>query len=181
MSTHQRQQIRQAVTTALQTALGTVKVWPSRFLPFQVNQLPAVAVYTLSETVQPESINKTRGASRELWRDLTLVVEGIVRASAADGDNPDNDLDALALNIEVAMHADETFGGVCDKSMLQSTEISVLENGDKAFAVARLSYGFLYQTLAPDDANVNLPPLNTVQVTWELTDAPDNAQDKVTV
>ena len=180
---HQRNVIRNAVVAALQAASIVSTVYPTRFLPYQIAKLPALAVYTVSETVQPESLNRTRGASRELWRNLSLVIEGAVRASGT-GDNADDALDALALAVEVAMHADDSLGGVCDWSLLESTEIFMQETGEKDIGVIRMTYNILYQTLAPDDANVTLPNLQSVDIKYgpngQTLPSTDNAEDKIT-
>lgn len=165
---HQRQVIRDAVKAALvsRTMAGT-NVFATRFIPLQTVQLPALTVYTLNEDVDPESINRTRGPSRELWRTAKMMIEGTVIASGTT-DNPDDVMDTFAAQIEKAMNADETFGGVCDRSIMESTEIDVLEVGKKAVGVVALTYSVLYQTWAPDDADTNLNDFEGVKIDYQI-------------
>ena len=176
---HQRQLIREAAKAALvgKTAAGP-RVYETRTTPWLRAQLPAIAVYTLDETVDPES-RKT--APRELTRNLKLAVEAVVE----QGTNVDDGLDAISLEIERALHADPTFGDVCADSVLSGTELAVGDAGSRPIGVATLTYAVTYRTWAPDAAD--LAPLDdfaTAGITTDLsgTTAPGNqAQDVVAV
>lgn len=150
MAIHQRQVIREAVKAALllKTAASD-RVFETRLVPYKKMELPAVAVYTLEESVEPDS--KTT-APRELTRTLKLAVEACVR----EGDNVDDAMDAITLDVERAMHADETFGGACGRSVLASTDLTVTEIGDQPVGLALLTYTITYYTFAPDAADVAL-------------------------
>lgn len=174
---HQRQLIRQAVKSALvaaSTAAGA-RVFETRFLPLKRVELPALAVYTLVESVDESD----KGAPRELVRRLQLAIEGSVEA----GENVDDDLDSLALEVETAIHADDSFGGTAEDAVLESTEIAIDESGSKPVGVVRLVYGVTYRTYAP--ATVSAPDaFNTADVRFSLAGdqaAADQAHDSVTV
>lgn len=174
---HQRQRIREAAKAALvgKTAVGD-RVHETRILPWKKIELPAIAVYTLNEEVDPES---ARSAPRELERTVELAIEAFVEA----GDNVDDALDALALQIERAMHADETLGGTASDSILSSSEMAVLKDGEKLAGTIGLTYSVRYFTYAPDAADVHLNEFATADIRHNLGNVvhPDNeAHDRLT-
>jgi hypothetical protein len=175
---HQRAVIRHAVRDLL-IAAATVagsRVFATRAIPLRENQLPAICIYTLTETVDAqESIT----APRVLTRDLSVVIEGW----AAPGDNVDDSMDALALEIENAMHADPYLGDVVADSMLDDTTMEVLEEGARIMGLVTLTYAATYRTFAPEP-DAGLDDFNTAGVTHNLAgeqDAEDTASDEFTV
>lgn len=166
---HPRQTIREAVVAALTgtapdyaTAAGA-RVYETRVIPLQKVNLPALAVYTLRDTVDPASRNTS---ARELRRTLEVVVEGFVKMAA----DVDDEIDDLSLEIERAMHADETFGGACGESLLSDTEIDVLETGNQLVGWVKLTYSVTYYTDAPEALDTPLDDLETVNVKWTKLD-----------
>lgn len=178
---HQRQIIRAAVVTALtgNTSAGA-NVFPTRYLPMGTATLPAIAVYTVNEEVNPESFHNTQGSTRELTRDLRLMIEGVMKATGTP-DNPDDALDAFAKDIEKALNADETFGGLAGRSLLESTEIDIFEQGNKAIGLLQMVWAVRYYTNAPEEADVTLNDLDTVDVKYGVNGQPlpsaDNVED----
>lgn len=144
MGTHQRQAIREAVVAQLRGKTGAEdRVFTTRAVPWKKTELPGIAVYTLEEAV-----GSARTLPRELVRTLTLAVLGVV-SDGVDAGNTDDQLDALALEIESAMHADPTFGGSpAEDSMLTSTAIEVTEDQGRPLGVVRLTYEVRYYTPA---------------------------------
>ena len=140
---HPRTIIRHAVATLLRganTAAGA-RVFTTRVDPYRRPELPALAVYTLDE-----SSEVIEGSSpRELKRTLQLAVE----AEVAMAKNVDDVLDDLALQIELALHQDPTWGGVAEDSNLDSTEIQVLGEQDKQVGVVRMVYQVTYLSNVP--------------------------------
>jgi len=161
---HPREVITQKVVEILKaanTAAGQA-VYPNRALPLTAKKLPAILVYSLAEKVDPES---RVGGPRELSRELDLVIDGLVLAADLD-EEVDTTLNALALQIETAMHADSSLGGLVDDSILSETGIEFDPDGEHLAGVVSLSYSVLYRSLAitPDDdlddflvANVKIP------------------------
>lgn len=140
---HQRTVIRHAVRDLLVAAgVADGRVFASRVLPFRGQELPLVTVYTLDETTASEGST----APRELTRTLPLVIEGW----AAPGQNADDNMDALALEIETAMHADPFLGGEAADSILDATVMEVTEAGERQIGLVILTYTFTYRTLAPE-------------------------------
>lgn len=174
---HPRKLIRDSVVSILSgaTVAGT-KVYPTRVLPFRLPELPVISVYTVDEVVDAESADTF---PRELTRKISLVIE----AMSAPGPNVDDTMDALALEIETAMHADSYLGETCEDSILESTDIESLELGDREVGWIALSYSVTYCANAPDFA-VPTNDLNTVYATHNLGNAvhPDeDAEDSITV
>lgn len=173
---HQRQAIREAVKAAIVSA-GTSaadRVYETQTTPWERVQLPAISVYTTSEAVDTK-----QSAPRELTRTLQLEVVAAVEAS----DNVDDAMDDIAVQIERAMHTDDSFGGVCDRSYLTATENTVVEFGRKPIGFVSLVYDVIYYTYAPDAADTVLPDLSTVDVKYSLGNAQpagDQAEDTLT-
>lgn len=140
MPDHERKQIRDAIVARLtgETAAGT-RVFTSRIAPIRVAQLPAISVYTDSETVDAASL---KTFPRELTRTVTVAIEGWVRVT----DGVDDALDALALEIETAMDGDNYLSATCGDSMLISTEFGMKLDGDREMGAVRLEYTATYRT-----------------------------------
>jgi hypothetical protein len=158
---HQRQVIRHAIRDLLDgvTTAGT-RVYATRVTPFRRNELPVISVYTLEESVTSESVNTF---PRELTRELPVIIEGWV----APGDNPDDSMDALALEIETAMHADPYLDGEVAESILDSTAMEVLQKGDRLTGIVALTYQITYHTFAPV-APTDIDDFETVGATYNL-------------
>jgi hypothetical protein len=175
---HRRQIIRDAVIAMLkgQTTVGE-RVFPTRFEVLRRNDVPALLVYTVSESVDPES---QRTAPRELTRTLQLGIHAVVKVTEA----VDDELDALALQVERLVDKDPTFGGEASDAILTSTDIAVYEEADRRVGIARLTYAITYYTQAPAAEDVALDDFRTAHVETSLGGAvhPDNrAVDDVTV
>ena len=99
MANHLRRQIRERVATTL-TGLSTTgsNVFQSRIYPMESAGLPGLCVYTQEESVGIQSMGGTRNVSR----DLTLIIEGYASASS----NIDDTMDAIGKEVEVAMAGD---------------------------------------------------------------------------
>lgn len=138
MPTHPRQAIRHAVVTQLagKTAAGA-RVFPDRRVAFQRVDLPALAVYVPTESVDVQSRST---APRELDRRAQVVVEGLVQQA----ENADDALDALALEVESALHADWGLGGTASDLLLTSTETDVVDTGKQLIGVVRLEFEVRY-------------------------------------
>lgn len=146
---HQRQLIRQAAVAALlDNTSAQSRVSATRVTPFKKGSPPVLAVYTLTEEVDvEESLSR---APRELQRTLNLVVEGWV--SPEPGNPVDDAVDALALEVEAAMDADPYLSSTAADSCLESTEVEVLQDGERLVGHVTLTYAVQYQTKIPAEA-----------------------------
>lgn len=168
---HPRQAIREAARTALvgavtvddvttyATAAGT-RVYETRKVPHRGLQLPAIAVYTLQESVDPESASSS---ARYLTRRLQLMIEAFV--APGESDNVDDAMDDICAEIEAALHADETLDGTCIDSLLASTEFEIGVDGNKEIGLAQLVYNVTYETQADDDSNADYDDFETAGLT----------------
>jgi hypothetical protein len=80
--------------------------------------------------------------ARTLLRNLSLVIEGYVKAVS----NYDDTVDTIAKEVETAMGNDVTLNSLAKNSYLESTEIEYDGEGDKPLAVVQLTYRVEYMT-----------------------------------
>lgn len=142
---HERQAIREAVIAQLKgtgptwrTAAGD-RVIASRMEPHRQHELPVLSVYTDGETVE-----ETETAPRELRRVVTVAVDGWVQV--APGENVDDALDDLALEVETAMDLDVNLAGAAFGAVLRSTETAIKIDGDRPMGVVHLEFAVTYHT-----------------------------------
>lgn len=146
MANHVRQQIREAIATAV-TGLTTTgsNVFQSRIYPLQSAELPALRVFTNSETVAIGSM----GASRIVERVLEVVIEAVVKATT----DFDDTVDGIVKQVEIALASAQGAGGA-KYVQLVKIEIEMDGEGDQPVAMARMSFEVPYNTAlgAPDVA-----------------------------
>ena len=140
---HVRKQIRDRVASTLTAGVSIVqrRIYTSRIYPLTESQLPAIAVYSASES----SNLQTMGV-RTLMRDLSLSVEVYVRVN----DRFDDDVDALCVQIEEAIAGDYALGGLAKDTILSGTEIDFDGDAEKPVGVARLTFSVRYVTSIED-------------------------------
>jgi hypothetical protein len=136
---HVRQQIREQVATTV-TGLSTTgsNVFQSRVYPLQDSNLPALLVYSISEDSNADVMGSTLVAQR----DLNLVIEGYVKATA----NFDDTVDTICAEVEAAMGTDRTLNNLAKFSQLVGTEINYNGEGESPVGVVTLTYAVQYRT-----------------------------------
>ena len=132
MANHIRQQIREYFGTNL-TGLSTTgsNVYESRVYPIENSKLPALVIYTKSETSEPIVI----GTDRVMSRELSVVVEGYAKATS----NFDDTIDTISKEVEEAIAADRTLGGLAKDTYLESTQIDFNAEGEKPLGFVSLT------------------------------------------
>ena len=147
MANHLRRQIRERAATTL-TGLTTtgLNVFQSRVYPMESAGLPGLCIYTTDEAIEIQAM----GGTRQVSRDLTLIVEGY----ATDSANVDDTLDQIGKEIEIAMSADITLNDLAQDSYLSSVEITLSGDGSTGIGKITHSYTVVYQNAenAPDAA-----------------------------
>ena len=140
---HVRQQIRDAVATTLTTAVTLVssRVYTTRVHPLNEALLPAISVYTGSE-----SSERYQAGVTDMNRELSLEIDVYVRETSTF----DDDCDAIAVQVEEAMAGDFTINGLAKSSVLTSTEIQFDGEADQILGVAKLTYQVRYVTAIND-------------------------------
>lgn len=147
MANHIRQQIREEFGTTL-TGLTTTgsNVYESRVYPLENSTLPALIIYTKSETSEPVVI----GTDRLMSRELSVVVEGYAKATS----NFDDTIDTISKEVEAAIAADRTLDGLAKDTYLESTEIEFNSEGEKPLGYVSLTFltNYYVKENAPDVA-----------------------------
>ena len=147
MANHVRQQIREKIGTTL-TGLTTTgsNVYESRVYPLANINLPALVIYTKSETSEPIVI----GTNRVMSRELSVIVEGYVKATS----NFDDTIDTISKEVEAAIAADRTLDGLSKDCYLESTEIEYTGEGEKPLGYVSLTFitNYYVQETNPDVA-----------------------------
>lgn len=136
---HVRKQIRDAVIAAL-TGLATTgsRVESGRTFPLGQDHAPTLLVYAISERSSVHS----QGDPATLIRDLTLAIEGRVMMASV----PDDTLEVIAAEVEVAMMADPSLGGLSQEVTLLATAINTQAPGQSHAGEVRLDYRVVYRT-----------------------------------
>jgi hypothetical protein len=144
MTTHVRAQISDWVRAHL-TGLPTTgdNVFKGRTRKLPAGHPATLLIYVRAEQSEPDAMGI-------LGRALRLRVEGRVTMA----DVPDDTLDTIALEVEPAMVADPTLGGLAREVSLISTTIEAQAPGDAHVGEIALEYRIFYRTMenAPDVA-----------------------------
>ena len=140
---HVRKQIRDRVASTLKTNVGLVqrRVYTTRVHPLNDTNLPAISVYTGSEASDRMNAGET-----DMIRELSLDVDIYVRETSKF----DDDVDAIAVQVEEAMANDFTINGLAKFSTLTSTEIQFDGDADQILGIAKLTYSVRYVTSIKD-------------------------------
>jgi len=155
MPDHVRKQIRDQVVSVV-TGLATTgsSVFASRRYPFQKHELPAIAVYAVSEDSDAENIS----SARHLERTAEIIIEGV----AQDNDALDDTLDAMAKEIETAIGAAVTnkassLRGLVRDMVLINSQMAL--QPDKTAEIKTgsivLTYRVPYRTRLADPTTIN--------------------------
>lgn len=143
MPNHLRQQIREAVATAVTGLTSGATVSDSRVYHVESAGLPALLVYAEAETVEYTTFSQ---GSRRQNRTIDMVIEAIAQATS----DLEDTLDTLAKEVEVAIAGDVTLGGLAKDMRLQSTEIELEGQGEKPTGRARMIFAVDYSPLEND-------------------------------
>jgi hypothetical protein len=140
---HVRQQIRDDIVTTL-TGLTTTgsNVFRSRIFPLEQTNLPALVIYSKSETSEYDTI----GLPRSVNRVLDVAVEAYVKGVS----NYDNTLDTIAVEVEEAIAADVTLGGLAKDAQITAFEADFAGDGEQPVAVGRFTITVEYRTVEND-------------------------------
>ena len=136
---HLRQSIRERIATDV-TGLTTTgsNVFQSRVYPIEDASLPCLLVYTTSEDSEVTEMASPRPMSRT----LNVVVQGVVGATT-----PDDTLDLISKEVEVALAGDVSINSLANNSFLSSTEIEFNAEGAKPIGTVILNYVVEYRNL----------------------------------
>ena len=136
---HVRQQIREYFETQL-TGLTTSgsNVYASRVYPLGSGKLPALLIYTHSESVEEQSFS----SKRVQMRTLEVNVEGYIRAVS----NFDDKIDDVLKEVEVALLDDPKLGGLAINTELTSAQCDYSGDGEQPVATLVITFTVQYRT-----------------------------------
>ena len=133
MVDHVRKQIRDAVVTAVTNLTTTdTNVFPSRVYNLQDSEVPGLLVYTNDEASGPQ----TMSIPRSLERNLEVIIEGVAKSNT----DLDDILDTIAKEVETAIAADVTLGGLTKDITLTLIEIGLTGSGQNPLGNARMTF-----------------------------------------
>jgi hypothetical protein len=140
---HVRKQIRDAIVTAT-TGLTTTgsNVFRSRIYPLEQTKLPGLCIFTRSETVEFDTLTMARSINRV----LDVMIEAYVSATT----NYDNTLDQIAVEVEEALAADVTLGGLSKDLQVTAFEADFSGDGEQPVAIGRFTVTVQYRTSETD-------------------------------
>ena len=140
---HQRKLIREAMVQLLTGIEGIGdRVFESRARRLFPEELPAILVYTKSETAEIW----VQGA-REYKRTMKLAIEVLAKAD----ENVDDTIDDLCQEIEQRIFRKETLDGVTSDVKYSDTDIDFEPDAETPICAARLTFDCEYYTEAPEE------------------------------
>lgn len=140
---HVRKQVRDAIASLLTSGVTLVssRVYTSRVYPLTEAKLPAVLVYSTSESSGLMAMKLPT-----LDRSLSVSVDVYVRNTSTF----DDDIDAICVQVEEAIGADFRLSGLVKETVLTATEIDYNGDAEQPVGVARLTYTVRYVTTVGD-------------------------------
>jgi hypothetical protein len=182
---HPRELIRKAVVAILVAAntAAASRVRATRIEPNKKSQLPALAVYTMSEEVNKDN---ELFEPRELERMLKLEIVGWV--AHADSNPADEQMDALAAQVEAAMDANRYLSIAFNITAVNATtnQFTIvghgLATGDAPAAVASSGgYAAIPGGIEPGASyHVIVDDANTIRLALSIADAFDGTAIDIT-
>lgn len=143
---HARKQIRDAVEVILTGLPSTgTRVYPGRAAPLVQDQgPPALAFYTY-----PDEIDRDESElDCVVMHRLTLEVQGYKSGGS------DDDLDQIAVEVEGALFADPTLGGLAQWVYLGTQDVGRDESGARLEGVIVMQFEIGYQTQEGEPENI---------------------------
>lgn len=142
---HMHKNIRDAIETAV-TGLTTTgsNIFPQSVYPIAQGILPSLAIFALEEEIDLDAMGNTPIQMRT----LEVAIEGLAQGAAK---GPSDTLAQIAAEVEAAMAADLTLGGLV--TTLGLTEINYFygdEETAKPTGAIRLTYAVEYRTTTLD-------------------------------
>ncbi len=129
---HVRQQIRKKVGVIVTGLASGAGVHTSSVYNLQPGDSRALKIYTLSEGVERDTQKYPRGTQRQ----LQLIIEAIAKSTV----DLDDVLDALCAEVEAAIAADISLGGLVKDVYLETTTIEFNGGADQPHGMATMSW-----------------------------------------
>ena len=154
---HVRKQIRDRVMSILDTPLAATDVgsnlFQTRFVPVMTSSMPAVLVYTPGDHLFERGYGREETLIGNL-RFLDLVID-----IYADGDNLDDQTDAIAVVVQKALYADKSggrwFNGLSLGFEMADMQSEMVKSGETHYLIQRNMYKVLYEIQDGDPENAS--------------------------
>lgn len=141
---HARKQIRDEVVTRVTGLLTTgPRVYRSRSRTMSPDKVPGLKVWTNEEQVEDES--SYDGQRRALLLDVVAYSKHAA---------PDDQLDQICAEVEAALAADPTFGGLIEAAYLLETEHEYDDTVEKPVGTATMRWRIHYSVDADDPETI---------------------------
>jgi hypothetical protein len=140
---HVRKSIRDRIVSVLTSNVTLVRtrVYGTRVYPLNEDELPAITVYSGSEVS-----SRLNMGLNDLNRSLSVEVDIYVRATGTF----DDDVDAIAVQVEEAIAGDFTVNGLAKEAVLTGTDIQFSGDAEQPIGVAKLTFTVRYVTALND-------------------------------
>lgn len=139
MTDHARTQLRNAIIALLNNkTMAKERVLSSHVYALDSNTLPVLLISTRYEKNTPITLSYPRTIARE----LDVIIEGYVKMHG----DINHTLDTLTLQIEEALITDTSLELLVKELQLESTEITLSNEGDKPIGMLTMKYLVRYQT-----------------------------------
>lgn len=138
--------VRQQIRAALKTQLAGLDTTGGNVFENRVHNVPRDTLPALLISVESEDAERLSQAG-DLLRTASIVVE----ARAEGGDTLDDTLDTICAEVEAAIAADRTLGGLAKDTQPTGTDIPPFD-GDVSprSGMARMTFAVAYVTAAGD-------------------------------
>jgi len=143
---HVRQQIRERLAVELAGLTTTsTRVYQTRLYNIDETLLPCLLIYTQTETSEVQTLSRPYN----IYKTLTIIVEGVARAVA----DIDDTLDTIAAEVETAV-GNSTLNNLAKDFYLTSTSIDLSADAQQPTGTVRLTFNATYVTTsnAPETA-----------------------------
>ncbi len=167
---HERTTIRNAADAALRgKTCAENRIADLHLYEVQLRDLPAIGLFVGDEDAEPDG-QEWAQLPREIKRTAPLRVVGII-AIEKEAELIDA-LNAMALEIEQAMFADLTLGGILYNLRYASTRINIAREADRPAASVTVTFLATYLTEIPEVNESGLDNLDTIGAKYPFVDAP---------
>jgi len=137
------------------------RVFLSRGIPTQTEEMPLVLIYTPSESAEVFDVSQKR-----YKRVLDLRIECITQG--VDDDDLDRRLETLGELVEELMERDETLGGIASTVEFLGAEYQVEHVSDSPTGLLALRYGIEFYTYAQRLDGQCLDDFNLADINWKV-------------
>lgn len=175
---NQRKLIREGMRSLLAAQVPTAHVVKSMKRALSEGKLPAILVYTPSETPEDDS---GESAPREYVVNLTITLEIVTNNGDTEAEVEDA-LDDLCQLINNAIGTDDTLNDTANDTTYRDYESEIRDDGNQFIATAKMTFNAEYRQVFEPSAN-ELQNFDEMGIAWNIENAQeedDQAADELT-